>query len=74
MVEVEIKYCVYDKKDRQFRDTRDLAVDIEREIWLSPLFCEANEYEIKVTNGDSCSLIKHRDGDDNDNSDQRWYS
>ena len=48
MVEVSIKYHVADKEGRAFRSLDDIAKDVEREIWDSPLFSEASYYQIVV--------------------------
>ena len=50
MIEVNIKYHVADKEGRTFRPIGDIAKDVEREMWDSLLFSEAQYYQIEVKN------------------------
>lgn len=61
MIRVFIEYYVVDKKDRQFRHVTDIAKDVEREIWESPLFSEATDYQIVVINETESSIIKYKE-------------
>lgn len=48
MIQVNIEYHVADKEGLSFRPIDDIAKDVEREIWYSPLFSEATDYQIVV--------------------------
>lgn len=61
MLQVNIEYHVADKKGRSFRPLYDIAKDVEREIWDSPLFSENFYYKIIVENGAMHSVIEYRD-------------
>lgn len=60
MVEVTIKYHVADKQGRTFRPIGDIAKDVERELWESPLFSEATYYQIIVKNETEQTQIEYK--------------
>lgn len=60
MIKVNIEYHVADKEGRSFRSIDDIAKDVEREIWDSPLFSEATYYQIVVRNETERSLIEYQ--------------
>ena len=57
MIQVTIEYHVPDIEGLPFRPIDDIAQDVEREIWGSPLFSEASDYRITVTDETECSVI-----------------
>jgi hypothetical protein len=59
MLQVNIEYHVEDKEGKLFRPLNDIAKDVEREIWDSPLFSEASYYKIIIENGNDYSLIEY---------------
>lgn len=59
MLQVNIEYHVADKNGKSFRPLNDIAKDVEREIWDSPLFSEATYYKIIVEQGNDYSLIEY---------------
>lgn len=60
MIEVTIKYHVADKAGRTFRPIGDIANDVERELWESPLFSEATYYQIIVKNETEQTQIEYK--------------
>lgn len=60
MIRVNIVYEVADKEGRSFRPIGDIAKDVEREIWDSPLFSEAGYYHIVVRNETERSEIEYQ--------------
>lgn len=60
MIEVTIKYHVADKAGRTFRPIGDIAKDVERELWESPLFSEAQQYNIVVKNETEQTQIEYK--------------
>ena len=64
MIRVNIVYEVPDKEGRSFRSTGDIAKDVDREMWESPLFSEAGYYQIIVRNETEHSVIEYqKEGD-----------
>lgn len=59
MLQVNIEYHVADKKGKSFRPLNDIAKDVERELWDSPLFSEASYYKIIVEQENDYSLIEY---------------
>lgn len=59
MLQINIEYHVEDKKDKSFRPLNDIAKDVEREFWDSPLFSEASYYKIIIEQGNDYSLIEY---------------
>lgn len=57
MVRVTIEYHVPDIEGLSFRPLDDIAQDVEREIWSSPLFSEASDYQITVADETGCFVI-----------------